>query len=872
MNSLERLQATLRGLTPDRTPVITQAFGFAAVSAGIDLPLYYRGGAPLADAQLHTLRRFRSDAVFTFADGNVETEAMGGLIEFPSDSHPFPTDHPFSPMDNPERMRLPDPAADGRMPGILKATRLLHQAVGSTTPIIGLACGPLTLVSQWFGLETALMLAIDDLPRFQMFLHRAEEVGKAWGAAQLEAGAHLIYVFDPVASPDVIPAGFFREIEAPGLTRILVHWQAAGNLCRSLHITGPIEALLPHFDEMRVELANFDYEVDLLRIASTLPGLAINGNIRPLLFQESEPDTLLAECGNLTSALAHRGRFILSPGCEIPLGTRTENLLAFCSSVQRDSAALVQETDTRLTVFRSGSKTPLLESVAVDFGEPLVGALRRLGHPIVLGCAGLGNCRQCGIRVLSGRPPEPSAADLIQFSQGEIDQGHRLACQTYLHDSLVVELLEGIRSCSWQESPPNRIDLFPTRLRPPVDLQKPSANALVLDLGTSRLELSRINPKGHLDPVLAHPNPQSDFGADIVSRAEAATRHRSALDEMREALAATLHEGFLRMGIDPLDTSRSSTLTVVGNTVMLCLFAGQAVEATLDPENWTRPILPSFETSDPFWRERFPAVRFDLMIPLGGFIGSDLLAGILATGMTRSADPTLLVDFGTNSEVALWTGSTLWVASAAGGPAFEGCGLSHLLPATPGAIRNCMIDSSGHVDATTIGDAPPIGFCTTGVIDLVAACLEHGWIDARGNVIHRPELDLPFKWHLEKTDLDYLQRAKAGIGATIELLMDRASLRAERLTRVLLAGQIGEFASPESVRRLGLVPFVAPELIEGSPHLPLHGAALWAVSHDVRFESSRLASGARLVSPALENDFEDRFVEHLHLRPMEAFV
>lgn len=176
MNSLERIQATLEGRPTDRIPVITQVFGYAAVVEGIELPLYYQGGSPLADAQLKTLRRFGSDAVFTYADGNVETEAMGGKVAFPETSYPYLLNPPFSLSTNPRKIRLPDPGKDGRMPGLLKATRHLYQAIGETTLIAGIACGPLTLVAQWLGLENALICAVEDTARFQKFLERAEEV------------------------------------------------------------------------------------------------------------------------------------------------------------------------------------------------------------------------------------------------------------------------------------------------------------------------------------------------------------------------------------------------------------------------------------------------------------------------------------------------------------------------------------------------------------------------------------------------------------------------------------------------------------------------------------------------------------------------
>jgi len=869
MNSIELFRATLDGRPTERTPVITQVFGYAAVAAGIELPLYYQGGAALADAQLHTLRRFGADAVFTFVDGCVETEAMGGEVEFPADSYPYLTTPLFQSTFDPEQIRLPDPYVDGRMPGLLKATRLLNQTIGNTTMIVGIACGPLTLVSQWLGLEAALICAIEDAARFQAFLDRAEAVCRTWGLAQLKAGAHLIYAFDPVASPSVVPANFFREFEHPALHRILDAWQTAGNYCRSLHITGPIEPLLPFYKVSGVELANFDYEVDLLRLAPEYPDLVINGNIRPLLLQESDPEPLLASCQEVLSAMAPRGKFILSPGCEAPLQTRCDTLLAFCSSVHTSPKISKEKTGShRLTLTRSDKKTPLLEQASVAYGEPLVDALRRLGHPILLGCAGIGSCGRCEVRVREGRSPAPSSADSIHFSEEQLLSGSRLACQTYLHDSLLVEFPETTLESRWQLLPEQRIPVFTPGAEDTLVDRDQSSASLLLDLGTSRLELSSIKPDGTLDRIVAHANPQGNFGTDIIARAQAATTHPRALKDMRQNLAAALHKGCLEFDIDPLDAARPFSLTIAGNTVMLCLFAGNGFESTLTPENWTRPILPELRDEDPFWKDALPAAGIDLIAPVGGFVGSDLVAGLIAARLTEGSDPALFVDFGTNSEVALWSGSQLWIASAAGGPAFEGCGLSNVIPAGPGAIRNCRVGASGHLDAVTIDNKAPIGFCTTGMIDVVSAFLRRGWIDERGNIVHSPNLNLPFPWHLQKPDLDYLQRAKAGIGATIDLLLDRAKIPPSALRRVCLAGQVGEFINPESARALGIVPFVALEHVESLSHAPLRGAALWALSDTIRSRACRMASRSILISPALEDQFEDRFIEHLYLRPM----
>jgi uroporphyrinogen-III decarboxylase len=150
-----------------------------------------------------------------------------------------------------------------------------------------------------------------------------------------------------------------------------------GNFCRALHITGPVEPLLPHYETIRGELANLDYDVDILRVAAAWPNLAIHGNIRPILLQESSPEVLLEECNKLLPKMSCPGRFILSPGCEAPLGTVPDNLFALCSSVRSGAGNSSDDFRPRLTVTRCGSESAIIEAARVKYGAPLVAALRR---------------------------------------------------------------------------------------------------------------------------------------------------------------------------------------------------------------------------------------------------------------------------------------------------------------------------------------------------------------------------------------------------------------------------------------------------------------------------------------------------------------
>lgn len=185
------------------------------------------------------------------------------------------------------------------------------------------------------GLETALFLALDDTPRWEQALNFATEVVIRFGQAQLQAGAHLPVVFDPSASPAVIPPNFFREFELPRLQRVFQELAGAGAMANWLHIAGPVSRILPYYRQAGVEIANFDYVVNAAEAQEKLPATCLDGNIKPLAFVEETPQEIEAAAMNLLSAFRNRGGFILSSGCEIPPESRPENVAAMVNAAQR---------------------------------------------------------------------------------------------------------------------------------------------------------------------------------------------------------------------------------------------------------------------------------------------------------------------------------------------------------------------------------------------------------------------------------------------------------------------------------------------------------------------------------------------------------
>ena len=334
MNSLQRIQAAIRFEQTDRVPVIPQVFGHAAVIAGKTLGAYIRDGETLAQCQLKAIAHYGYDAVFALMDAGLETEAVGSRLLYRNDIYPCVEKYALDDIKGLDRLVIPDPNRSGRMPELLKAAGILRRELRNEVLIVGCVFGPMTLAMQLMGPEKALFLAVDEPDLFGRVLDFATGVAISFGQAQIESGVHTPLVFDPSASPAVVPPQFFREFLLSRLKRLFSALKSGGSLASWLHIAGPAEAILPYYPEAGVEIANFDYCVDPLRARKLLPETCLNGNIKPLSFVEATTGDIYAECAGLLAQLGPGRGYILSSGCEIPPEAKPENVAAMVSATR----------------------------------------------------------------------------------------------------------------------------------------------------------------------------------------------------------------------------------------------------------------------------------------------------------------------------------------------------------------------------------------------------------------------------------------------------------------------------------------------------------------------------------------------------------
>ncbi|MGO8786781.1 MAG: ASKHA domain-containing protein [Terriglobia bacterium] len=501
-----------------------------------------------------------------------------------------------------------------------------------------------------------------------------------------------------------------------------------------------------------------------------------------------------------------------------------------------------------------------LRPVQTELTAPAGTALRDLlfSQGVEFPCGGQGRCRGCRVRVLEGHVAvnDPQRERL---SAEELAQGWRLACQCTLEDDLVVELRQ------WDAA--ILVDDTPFAFQPRGGL------GVAVDLGTTTLVAQLLDlDTGRVLAVRTALNSQARFGADVMSRVQFAVPKGGAKqlrDLIRQQIGSLIEQLVFAAQIPQ---SEIKDVVVVGNTVMHHLFCGLDVEPLsrypFEPEHIGLQTLGS---GDLGWKLSGPAsVRF---LPcLGGFVGSDILAGILATRLGEREDLNGLVDLGTNGEIVIGNRERLLCASTAAGPAFEGARISMGMRASTGAISEVMVENRA-VHCRVLGNVPPQGLCGSGLVDAVAAGLQLGRIQPSGRFTAGAsawELSAPVV--LTQSDIRELQLAKGAIAAGIRMLLDRFGASAADLKKLYLAGAFGNYINRASAQRIGLINFPA-EKVEAAGNTALLGAKLALFRPDGDDGSfARLRRQTEHVALNADQSFQETFVEEMAFPDMGAGV
>jgi uncharacterized 2Fe-2S/4Fe-4S cluster protein (DUF4445 family) len=595
---------------------------------------------------------------------------------------------------------------------------------------------------------------------------------------------------------------------------------------------------------------------------------------------------------------------------------------------------------------------PSAAEVRVPSGTPIFDAASWNGIAIDSTCGGHGTCKKCGVRVLEGDVPVGSI-DPRAFSADQLRDGWRLACRAPARGELVVEVppletrpkaalvgvgrhvilrpavqkrhlvlaeptLEDQRSDLQRvldalEDLAPRVDLPVLRtlgktLRASsfdvtavvsddllIDIEPGDTTgrrfAIAFDLGTTTVVATLLDLEtGQPAAVRSMLNRQQPFGADVISRISATMLDDGALDALTDRAQETLkqltEEVCAEARVDPHDVYE---VTICGNVTMTQLVLG------IDPEPLSMaPFVVAAHELPPVTAADLgvavhPRARAFAFPSIGAYVGGDIVAGMLATGLARDRRLRLFIDVGTNSEIALGSQDGVVATAAPAGPAFEAAQIRCGMRAADGAIEGVRI-VDGRLELEVIGDVEPVGMCGSGLVDCVSELVVAGLLDHSGRFVDdetaarvcpgladrltyidkmrvfmmHPRGEDPAEGvSLSQRDVRELQFAKASIATGWHILLQELGIDPSEIAQVLLAGSFGAFLSPASAVRIGLVPRMALPRIVSAGNVAGEGAKIAALSLRERAEAHALVRDVRYVELSGRSDFNDAFIDQL---------
>ena len=373
---------------------------------------------------------------------------------------------------------------------------------------------------------------------------------------------------------------------------------------------------------------------------------------------------------------------------------------------------------------------------------------------------------------------------------------------------------------------------------------------VAVDVGTSTIvaHLVDLTTSATLDAEACY-NSQIPFGAEVTRRIIHAEHEGS--EELRKAVVSDINNLVSALvSRNRVELSDVSTLCCAGNTTMLHFLLG------LDTSQIRRSPYIAASTTPPPVRAAEVGIKIHprgllyTMPSIGGWVGGDITAGILATGLYQADSLTMLVDIGTNGEIVIGNRDWMIAAATSAGPAFEGSGVACGMKASRGAIERVEITPEGHVKYRTIGDAAPKGLCGSGLIDTVAELFKAGYVDRSGkllpgrspNVRDRDGLmeftvvpagrtEAGKEIVITQPGIENLLRAKAAIYSGAKILLQSVSMGFGDIEQLLIAGGFGNYLDREKGIVLGLIPDIPLERIRFVGNTSIIGAKMALLSN-----------------------------------------
>lgn len=533
---------------------------------------------------------------------------------------------------------------------------------------------------------------------------------------------------------------------------------------------------------------------------------------------------------------------------------------------------------------------------ALKAGESLMGGLLREGYYTSAVCGGKGRCGKCKVQVLTGNAAVTSEDERC-FSASELEAGWRLSCLLIPTEDLTIafdwndesefEVVSGFVRENVQDrnipdgSLPVKQD-NESQMASEIPGQKPCN--IAIDIGTTTIALQLLNEAGQVLDTVTAINSQRKYGADVISRIQASVDGKKG--ELQQCIRKDLLEGIASLlEASGLTLEQVKKIMIACNTTMSHLLLGY------DCEGLGRyPFSPVNINMINESTEKVLGVASDaevVILPgISAYVGGDIVSGLYACEMYETEEVCLLVDLGTNGEMALGNRERLLVTSTAAGPAFEGGNLTWGVGSVAGAICSVKLAKAENKDACgvvgedergryihieTIRNQAPVGICGTGVIEAAAEMLREEIIDEMG-LLEEDYFEKGFpiartdkgeQIVITQKDIRELQLAKAAIRAGIETLCLRYGVEKEQVSRVYLAGGFGYKLDVEKAMAIGMFPKEFAGKIEAVGNSALAGAEKFIVDGDGVEKLRKNVEISEEINLSMDKDFGEFYMKYM---------
>jgi len=470
--------------------------------------------------------------------------------------------------------------------------------------------------------------------------------------------------------------------------------------------------------------------------------------------------------------------------------------------------------------------------------------------------------------------PQADADKLLQA----LNQKHKLNCSKVDINALRI-ISDQLRSWDWECQAIARNDeviaLLPPSSRP---------LGLAIDLGTTKIAGYLVDlSNGKTLAATGVMNPQISHGEDVISRINGAV-HSPEVGVQIQKLAA---EAISELGADlcaevSANTDEIVEAVVVGNTAMHHLFLGLPVKQLA-----LSPFVPAVSRALDIKARNLslniaPGAYVHLLPNIAGFVGADHVAMLLATEVGQAEGPVVALDIGTNTEVSLIHDGKIATTSCASGPAFEGGHIKHGMRAAAGAIERLRI-AKDSIQYQTIGEAPPVGICGSGILDALSQLYLAKVIDEGGRIIDKHPRVRTYKGQREfilvskeerggqpaititQHDVRELQLAKAAIRTGIQVLLEANGCAEDEIKQIIIAGAFGTYIDVASAVESGMLPSLPLNRFQQAGNAAGMGAKLALISLKSRAEAQAIASRVRYIELASAPGFETTFIQASYL-------